>query len=456
MMMKFNQIKTNRLIRVFALTFALIAVSSGLYAAPRTVILLPFVSDGNRGYSWIASGINDYLERAMRGNSSIGVIPSSDVRIISQYLKITPNTPLPPELISQLVRLSGADEAVSIRYFVTDGKLSISIELISGKNGNVRKSFSFFEPIDRVYDVEDAIYRGIVSDETPVLKTHKAYRVKRRRRWVWVQPKKANITPFEWYSRALESMNSDPQSSLSLFVRTLRNDPEHVSALVAASSIVHNVQNNIDGALGYLLRADKIFVRRGESSTTKYASLMVKIADIYDHKKNYARAQVYLNRAFDVWKKRKSSFPDEYGAFLTDVGQLYLHAKRPQSAVDYLSMARDAYEKRGRADTLRYAWIMRFLAESYYELGRDSAADECFRISSAIYKKLELDGCGDFAEIEYGRGKSLAALGKIDEAGDVLESAYNLFAKLQMNDRAKEALSSMHSMKQPMSRRWRD
>lgn len=459
-MMKFNLIKPNILFRTIFLFLALFALNTDLFAAPRTVILLPFVSDGSRGYSWVAAGISDYLERAMRGNSSIGMIPSDDVQVISGYLKVRPNTPLEPELISKMVKLSGADEAVSMRYFVNDGKLSISIELISSKDGNVRKSFSFFEPIDRVYDIEEAIYRGIVTDEKPVLKELKPYRVKKRIRkrwrWVWVNPSRANIAPFEWYSRATECASTDPQGALSLYVKTLRYDPENVPALIGGSSIVHSLQKNIDGALGYLLRADKIYVRRGESSTTKYAALMVRIADLYIHKKNEPRAQIYLNRAFEVWKKRKASFPDEYAAFLTDIGKMYIHAGKFQSAVDYLSMAREAYEKRGRADTLRYAWIMRFLGDSYYELGRDSAAEECFRISESVYCNLSLEECGDYAEVEFGRGKSLAALGKIDEAAGSLESAYNLFAKLQMNDRAREALTFLHSLKQPMSRRWRD
>ncbi|HEY1406841.1 MAG TPA: hypothetical protein VF857_09545, partial [Spirochaetota bacterium] len=70
--MKFNLIKSPRRALVLLSMAALFsAVPASLYAAPRTIIILPFVSDGNIGYSWIAAGIYNYLERAMRGNSSI-------------------------------------------------------------------------------------------------------------------------------------------------------------------------------------------------------------------------------------------------------------------------------------------------------------------------------------------------------------------------------------------------
>ncbi|HEY1405340.1 MAG TPA: tetratricopeptide repeat protein, partial [Spirochaetota bacterium] len=421
-----------------------------------TIIILPFVSDGNIGYSWIAAGIYNYLERAMRGNSSIGVIPAGDVQTIAQYLSVKPNTPLPPELISQMVRLSGADEAISVRYFVTDGRISISIEIISGNDGIVRKSFSFFEPIDRVYEVEDAIYRGIVTDEKPVLAAPQPVKKWVKKKLVLVYPPKANIAPFEWYSRGVECMKSDPKESLSLFVKTLRYDPENASALISAASIVHHDQGIIDGALGYLLRADKIFVRHGESNTTKYASLMVKIADIYDHKHDDTRAQIYLARAFDIWKKRKNGFPDEYASFLTEIGMVYVHNNKHHDAIDYLSMAREVYEKRKQTDTLRYAWIMRLLGDSYAALGSDAVAEECYRTASSVFTALSLEETNDYAEIEFKRGKSLASLGRIDDAHDQFDASYQLFVKQGMNQRARDALSSMHGMTQPLPRRWRD
>jgi tetratricopeptide (TPR) repeat protein len=454
--MKFNVIKIIIRLRIFTLMSAVIAVSSISYADyPRTVIILPFVSDGNSGYSWLAAGIYDYLERAMRGNDRIGVIPLSEVQIITRYLGIRPNTPLPPETISRVVKLSGADEAVSVRYFVAGGYLSISVEIISGTDDTVVRSFSFHEPVERIYQIQDAIFRGIIQDDKPVVAKQKPVKKRVKRRWVTVTPHQS-FAPYEWYSRALEMTSNDPQEALSLYVKTLKYDPENAPALVAAASIVHHSQGIIDGALGYLLRADKIYVKRGESNTTKYAFLVVKIADIYDHKSDDDRAQMYLARAFDVWKKRKNIFPDEYASFLSEIGSMYAKNGDQSSAVDYYSMARDLYEKRGKTGTLRYAWIMKNLGECYSELACDAVAEECFLVSGKVFRSLSLDTCDDFAETEFGRGKALSRMGRIDDARGVLDASYKLFVALDMNIRAREALAAMHGMTQPLPKRWRD
>jgi hypothetical protein len=454
--MKFNVIKIITRVRIFVLTAVIIAVSSILHAdSPKTVIILPFVSDGNSGYSWLAAGIYDYLERSMRGIDSIGVIPLSEVQIITRYLGIRPNTPLPPETISRVVKLSGADEAVSVRYFVAGGYLSISVEIISGSDDTVVRSFSFHEPVERIYQIQDAIFRGIMRNEKPVVAAQKPVRKKINKRWVTVSPRQ-NIAPYEWYSRALEMTASDPQEALSLYVKTLKYDPENAPALVAAASIVHHTQGIIDGALGYLLRADRICVKRGESNTTKYAFLVVKIADIYDHKCDCDKAQMYLARAFDVWKKRKNLFPDEYASFLSEIGSMYAQNGDQSSAVDYYSMARELYEKHEKTGTLRYAWIMKSLGDCYTSLACDAVAEECYRVSGRVFRSLSLDTCDDFAETEFGRGKALSRMGRIDDARNILESSYKLFVALDMNIRAREALAVMHGMTQPLPKRWRD
>jgi tetratricopeptide (TPR) repeat protein len=454
--MNFNYIKKSTYIMSLMLGFWLFSAQSIGIAASKTLIILPFINDGSNSHTWLAAGITDYLERAIRTNSAYGVIPLKDVNIISGYLGIVNNRPLPPETIARMTRLSGADEAVSIRYFVAEDRLTISIEMINSTDSEVKKSFSFCESIKRVNEIQELMYRGIVMNEKPVIKPLVPVKVKVKGKWIWIQPKTPNLEYYECYARGIETSETDPDYALSQFVKTLRYDPENLSALVAAAHIVHERQGNIDGALGYLLRADKISVKRGESSTSRYASLMVMIADIYEHKKDHIRSQTFINRAFDFWKKRKNAFPEEYASFLSDIGSMYVHNGDLITGVDYYSMACEACEKNETSSRLRCAWVLSCMGDTYLSLSNPPAAAECFERGQKIFKDLSLDNTCDFAVIVFKKGKALFSLGHLEEAADAFDDVQKLSLALGRNDIARQAVLARQEMTRPLKKNERD
>jgi tetratricopeptide (TPR) repeat protein len=454
--MLFNYIKKSLIICVYALLGAVFVIKPALSANPKTIVLLPFVNEGGTSYTWIAIGIYDYLARSMRNNPSQGVIPPSDVNTISEYLEIKKNTPLTPEKVSEMTALSGADEAVSIRYFVSGDRLYLSVELIPAVGGTVRKSFSINESISRIYEIEDALYRGIVTDEVPVIKPLVPIKKKVKGKMVTVMPVPQGRESFEWHAKALEASKKDPEYALSLFVKTLRYDPENTAALVASSKIVHDSQGNLDGALGYLLRADRIFLNRGESSTTRYALLMIDIADIYYHKQMFDRSNTYISRAFDALKKRKNVFPNEYASFLSEIGTMYYENGNYKTAADYFSMVLEVYNKNGSSETLRNAWILCKLGDSLMHTSSPEYADQLYEKADVIFNKTSLTKTADYAQLMFSRGKTLYQLGKVNEATELYEKARLLFISLGLETKAAVIIKTRQEMSAPLRMNVRD
>jgi tetratricopeptide (TPR) repeat protein len=454
--MLFNCIKKPLIICICALFGAVFAVKPSLSANPKTIILLPFVNEGGSSYTWVAAGIYDYLARSIHNNSSHGVIPPSDVLKISEYLGIKKHTPLTPEKVSEMTALSGADEAVSIRYFVSGDRLYISIEMIPSTGGTVRKSFSINESISRIFEIEDALYRGIVTDESPVIKPLVPIKKKVKGKWVTVMPVPTGRDSFEWYAKALEASQKDPEFALSLFVKTLRYDPENTAALVSASKIVHDSQGNLDGALGYLLRADRIFLKRGESSTTRYALLMIDIADIYYHKQMNDRSNTYISRAFDAWKKRKNMFSNEYASFLSEIGTMYFENGNYRTAADYFSMVTEVYSKNGSSETLRNSWVLCKLGESLIHTSSPVYADRLYQQADEIYNNLSLTKNADYAQLMFNRGKALYRLGNVNEASERYEKARLLYISLGLETKAALIIKTRQEMSAPLKINTRD
>lgn len=438
----------------------LTAVSANTYAAGKTIIILPLLPSSNDSTSWICAGTYDSLLRSLRRNNSIGVIPLSEVKRIAQYLGVKPGTPLPPETISRMTSLSGADEAVSLHLFYSNKKVSISVEIISASQGTVTKSFSIIEPIERIAEIHEALYQGIVSPGIPKIPPPKLVWVKTKvnKKTVWVKAPRKSKYPaaFEWYSHGIECAERDPVAALTLFVKTLKYDPEHTPALIAASTIARNDQGMIDGSLGYLLRADRILIKRGETRSALYASLMVKIADIYESKHDAIRPQAYLNRAFEVWKKRKDSFPDEYASFLSEIGGMYKINNSLNTSVDYYSMARELYEKNGNTNSLRYAWIMESLGSLYEQTERSSSSLHCYNTAMNVYTSHGLDKTVDYADCLFGYGYMNLLLGNINQGKTALIASNEIFTALSMNGKSARTRSIIDGISKPLRKNRRE
>jgi tetratricopeptide (TPR) repeat protein len=453
--MLFNYIKKTLFLILFSALITATSVnpaqSSGV---TKTIILLPFVNEGNASYSWIATGIYDYLERAIRSNQSCGNIPNKTVAKIADALKIKTNVPLEPEAIARLTKLTGADEAVSFRYFYSDGSVNISFELLD-TSGNIKKSFSVIAPFSRIYDIEESIYRGIVNGEKPeikplpMVKQTVVTKVKKRtvRKTVLVQKTAPSTDPFEWYSKALELSTKNPETAISLFVKTLRYDPENSSALIAASKVVQDYQNNIDGALGFLLRADKIFVKRGETSTSRYSILMIRIADIYFHKKKVDKPQLFIGRAFDSWKSRKKSFPNEYASFLYDLGCMTLENGDSKKALEYFASSRAQYEKSRTTDNYCYALTLSSIGETHLSLSEASSSLNVLTKAEEAFSSIGLVDNSDFANVLHLKGKAYFQLGKLSDA----ENCFSRAKKIYSESGNKEGESAVEKTRKEMT-----
>jgi tetratricopeptide (TPR) repeat protein len=430
--------------------------------SPKTIILLPFINEGSASNSWIATGIYDYLERAIRSNPNHGIIPNNTVSRIADAIKIKTNIPLPPESIAYLTKLTGADEAVSFRYFFSDSTVHISLEILD-TSGNIQKSFSINAPFSRIYDIEDSLYRGIIYGEKPEINPlpmiKKAVRTKVKKKyvttWVTVQKTAPSTDPFEWYSKALELSVKTPETAISLFVKTLRYDPENSSALIAASNVVQNYQNNIDGALGYLLRADKIFVKRGETATSRYSILMIRIADTYFHKKKIDKPQLFISRAFDSWKNRKKSFPNEYAAFLSDLGKMLAENGDNKKALEYFTMARTQYEKSKSNDTYCYALSLYYIGECQLSLRDASSALKSFTSAEESFSTLGLTQTNDFAAILHLKGNAYYQIGNLKESENQYDKAIKIYSSIGNEDEEAAVNKSKREMTAPLRYNYR-
>ena len=250
--------------------------------------------------------------------------------------------------------------------------------------------------------------------------------------------------------------NSDSIAALDLFVKTLHYDPENAAALVNAAVIAQREQKMTDGALGYLLRADRIYVRHGDSQTPKYAALMLRIADIYKLKNDEAKAQVYLKRAVEIWNKLKKDWPLEYASFLSEIGEGYILCNEFATAEDYFSMAQEVIESSNASSTLRASWLQQRFADLLCMSNNYSAAADSYLKSLNALGNLGFGNSVKYGDVLLKYGFCLRNAGKVFEAQNVFEQSYDLFEIIGDVSNMRNALTASQSLFDPIQSRNRN
>jgi len=429
-----------KLFSVCIVFFSLLCIPS--YAAgPETILLIPFTNTGDQDCSWIGTGIRENIQRALRENNAVRIISSADIRIARRYTGLFDDTPLKGNQIQSVSSALKADKAVITRYRSSAGKIHIEMEIIRCSDWTTSKIMTIDDLSENIFSIQEALKNGLLSDApfeyTPPKPVYVT--VKRKKKKYTYKKENPYLLPYEWYARGLSLQEKKPAAALDYLIRTLRYDPEHVGALCAAADIAHNKQDIIDGALGYLLRADRISVRYGESGTLRYADLMIRIADIYEHKKDLTRAQIYISRAHEVWNKHKKTRPGEYAEFLSEIAVLYLHNGYKNTAIDYFSSAQQVMEEYSLQDSFRYGWLMKQTAELYEDCGRPEIVEPYYVQAYNSFSRHGLTTMEDYADCEYRLGQLYASRNEKVKAEAMLRDAQRIYANNWLYAKAKKA-----------------
>ena len=430
---------------VFILLF-IICVTGPLRA--ESFFISPFINEGDRDADWVGAGFFENVTSSLQ-SAGCPVISAGDVKIACGYLGVYDETAVSRDNLRKVADVLNVDRLVSARFRMSAGRISITAELFCRGEKKAR-IISFEDSAENIFFMQEFLSSAIRKSQPVEYAAPKPVYVtvrKKKKKYTYKQ-ENPYPKPYEWYSRGLALRKKKPSSSMEYLVRTLRYDPEHVRALSAAADIANNEQGLNDGALGFLLRADKILVRRGESSLPSYALLMVRIADIYEDKKDQVRAQIYLSRALEVWKKNRKGRADDYAAFLYEVAGIYSGNGAVNTELDYLSMAQEAVEKDGNTHSVRYAWLMKRMGELHVSHQSRAAAEPFFIKAEAVFRERGLDGTADYADCKYQRALLYAEQKEHVKAEAEFRNAHRIYTDTWQYDKARAALKQADLLSQ--------
>lgn len=429
------------------LTLLCVFIGSVTVAMADSLVVVPFCNAGDKDGEWVGTGIYENVIRNLQ-RSGIRLVSSKDINIACGYLGVYTETAVSDENIRKVAGLLDADRVAFTRYKAGGGRISITVELFRTRGWVSVKKIVIDDLSENIFSIQDAIAAGLKTDAPveyvapkPVFIT-----VKKKKKVYSYKKDNPYLYPYEWYARGQMLKTKLPSSALNYLIQTLRYDPEHVGALCAAADITHNEQGHIDGALGYLLRADRILAKRGESSSLAYASLMMRIADIYEHKKDAVKSQVFLSRALEIWKKNKRKDPNEYAEFLCDVGAMYEEHGAGSAEIDYYSMAQQVFEKEGNSRSMRYAWLTKKMGDRYLKQQSLSAAESCYETASSALAAKGLDGTADYADCKLQLGLLYARKQLKVKADGELRCAQRVYSNLWQYDKARVAQKEADSI----------
>jgi len=404
-------------IRALLLSAIFFSTAGGASAKNMNILTYPFKYEGSKEYSWIAAGLTDTVISDLNRISVVNVFSDDDRKKAVQEMSLAMTGLLDEESAVKVGKVLGANIIFTGSVQVSGKNIRINARLINVETTKVEKTIKLDGNIDGIFDLQDKVVLGLmgeaskinIADVKPVIIADKD---KKR-----IEEKaKPSVTAYEWYSKGLEIEDRDPQTALTYYKKAIDISPDYTDALIEAGYVSGSIFNRFSEALGYLSSAEKIFIKRGETETEEYASLMNNIGIVYSCKGQPDRALEFYNKSKSTYDTLGLQNTNNYANLMMNIGIVYRNKGQLDRALESYNKSKSIRHNLGLQNTEGYASLMNNIGLVYWEKGQLDKALEYYNKSKSIRDNLGLQNTKGYAILMMNIGIVYADKGQLDKA----------------------------------------
>ncbi|TAL33184.1 MAG: tetratricopeptide repeat protein [Spirochaetes bacterium] len=456
-----------------ALVFALsIFTAPALTAKEMTILVHPFENTGDQAYSWISAGMTSSVVSDLGKIQDVTVISEPDRKKAVDEIQLGLTGLVDEQKAVKVGRVLGANLIFSGNYLVAGTQVRVNAVLIDVEKGSVQKSVKVDGTLGGIFDLQDRIVFALMAETEKVkIADVKPVRFTDDEKKKIETAEKPSFSAYELYAKGLQVRGSNPRTALDYFKKALEQQPDYLAALGEAGYTAGSVLNLFAEGLGYLERADALFVKRAGTNTREYANLMARTGLVYKEMDKldkalecYAKsrdirdtlglqntsgyAALMTNTGSAYWKKGqydkalelygisekiKDSLGEQktsgYAALLTNIGLVYAGKKQPDTAMEYYIRAREIRDALALQKTDSYAVLLSAIGSVYFHKGAYDQARENYVRAQEIRDALGLADTTDYAGLLFNIGLTGEKQGNKELAGQYFRKAYDTYVK---------------------------
>jgi tetratricopeptide (TPR) repeat protein len=385
------------------------------------IVVHPFVNSSDSQFSWLSSGITDTVTNDLKLLDKFVVISQDDRRrALNEILfkqQIGSNEAFSSNDLGQIV---GADLVFSGSYTVVNDKIRIIAKLTSIKDSSIERSIKLDGYLKDIFQIQDNITLGLVREsqtiKLPFVADIKLSEIDNEK--ILNKPK-PQLSAYEYYSKGLESINSDHILAIDFFKKSIEIWPKYIKAILELSFIYSDYLNDYDKALQYLIYAERILREDERTSFEDSIDVINSIGLIYLNKEEIKKSKIYFDSAFFLTKginQNNLSIVSLYN----NIGLYYYRVGDYDNSYAYFRTSELILEKFNLKNTILESVIHNNIALIYSVQGLNERALKRYSKSLEILEKNKINNTTGYITLINNIATSLMNIGKYDESLEYL------------------------------------
>jgi len=371
-----------------------------LLAEKMTILVYPFKNTGSNQYSWISAGITDTVISDLNKIKDIQVISDRDRVKAIKEIELGQTGLLNTKTIIKAGNLTGANLIFTGSYLVLGKKIRVHARLIRVSTGKLEKSIKLDGILKKIFDLQDKVVISLMSETEKIrIADRDPIKLRKKEKRLIINKPRPSLDAYKWYSKGLEIRYADPKKGLYYFEKAIKIDPGYIDALIKAGFTTGAILNKYQIAISYLKEAEKIMRGKGETSTSKFAYLMMNIGIIYTAKRELNQANKYYLKSNKLYIKSGLTNTNVYTSLLINIGSYYWKKGKLDQALKYYENSKRIKEKIGLNNTFEYSKLLLNIGGVYTQKGRFEHAEKYFFMAKKIQEKLGLQNTNSYATL---------------------------------------------------------
>ena len=331
--------------------------SANLYASNEMKILVhSFRNNGAPQYSWLSAGMTDTVISDLGRIKSLTVISDSDRKNAIREAELGQTGLLGQKAVNALGEMTGANTIITGNYSVKGNSVKVTVHILPVGISGHERTFKATGTIDEIFELQDKIVYGLLGEKGKDGGTVPSITDDEKRS---IDNKyKPKLSAYELYAKGWEISSKNPNGALEFYRQSIEADPEYAAPLVETGWIVGNVLGRPNDAIKYLRKAEDIMVRRKETSSDKYASMLNALGGVNISIGQSDTAIAYYLKTREMLEKLDKKNTYLYGNLLVNLGMAYQNKNKLNDALECYVQARQLFESLNLQKSVNYAVLM--------------------------------------------------------------------------------------------------
>ncbi len=405
--------------RLLLVLAVLLFIALPLAAKEMTILVQPFENTGDAAYGWISAGMTASVISDLGRIRDVTVISDAERRKAAEEISLGQSGLVDEQKAVKVGNLLGANLIFSGSYQVAGMAVRVNATLTDVAKGSVEKSVKVDGTLGGIFELQDRIVFALMEETQKIaIADVKPVRFTAEEKKQIEAAPRPSLSAYELYAKGLQARKSNPRQALDLFAQALKIQPDYLSALVEAGYTAGETLNLFAEGLGYLERAEALYLNRAETGTKEYAGLLTKKGQVFKSMGKPAQALELYARAREIREALGMQKTQAYAGLIASIGGIYSDLNQFDKALESYAKARELYEALGKQKSNSYSIVIMNTGVVYAKMKKDDDALAYYTKSREIEEDLHLENTRGYAILIMDIGNIYLKRNDLDRAAE--------------------------------------